>query len=59
MVRVETDAGSLTRLLLHRLDVTQAVEEGRVVVRGGEEAVRRVSAGFGWAPWVFHMLDYI
>ncbi len=63
MLRVEADAGTLTRLLLHRLDVPQAIEEGRLVVRGagatGAEGAMKLSLAFRWTPWIFHMLDYI
>ncbi|HVX83539.1 MAG TPA: hypothetical protein VH253_01855 [Phycisphaerae bacterium] len=67
VLRVESDGAILTRLLLHRLDVPQAVEEGRLAVRGGSasgregsaEAVMKLSMAFRWTPWIFHMLDYI
>jgi hypothetical protein len=63
---------SLTRLLLNRLDITAALQEGTLMPTNAadrhEEAagqgltdhhLAQVSLAFPWTPWAFHMLDYI
>jgi hypothetical protein len=59
---VEGSPRTLTRLLLNRLDVAAAVQEGAIagVVGTFTDADQsRLSAAFPWTPWAFHMLDYI
>jgi hypothetical protein len=59
---LEGSSRTLTRLLLNRLDVEAAVQEGALTAAGGvlgEAEVARVSAAFPWTPWAFHMVDYI
>jgi hypothetical protein len=57
VLRVKTDARTMTRLLLQRVEVSAAIQEGSLVSSAGEPA--RISMAFPWTPWVFHMLDYI
>lgn len=51
----------LTRLLLGRLDVPRALEDGALLpsLPLTDAQTARLSACFPWTPWVFHMLDYI
>jgi hypothetical protein len=59
-VRVEGDGGTVTRLLLNRLDIPAAAAAGGLrVVGGGEEVLTGLALAFPWTPWVFHMGDYI
>jgi hypothetical protein len=59
-VRVEGDGGTVTRLLLNRLDIPAAAAAGGLRVAGGGEGVLTgLAAAFPWTPWVFHMVDYI
>jgi hypothetical protein len=54
---------ALTRLLLSRLDITAALQEGALTPAHGEPLpdpdLARLSLAFPWTPWAFHMLDYI
>jgi hypothetical protein len=61
-LRLQCDGRVLTRLLLQRVEVSAAVQEGALfsaegVVSAGDEA--RLGLAFPWTPWVFHMLDFI
>ncbi len=60
---VATDAATLTRLLLNRLDVPQAAQQGLLAANHQralpDALLRHLSLAFPWTPWAFHMLDYI
>ncbi len=66
-MRLQGNARTITRLLLNRLDITAALQEGTLSPAGGGGAVEkfsesestRLSLVFPWTPWAFHMLDYI
>lgn len=61
-VSVLTDAATLTRLLLNRLDLADAAHTQSLVTATGrlsEPKQRRLAMAFPWTPWIFHMLDYI
>ena len=54
---------TLARLLLNRLDVAAALQEGTLTPappgHPAEADLARLSLAFPWTPWAFHMLDYI
>jgi hypothetical protein len=62
-LHLQCDPATLTRLLLQRLDITAAVQEGTLFSTSqGQLATNdltRLSLAFPWTPWMFHMLDYI
>lgn len=58
-LRVETDARTLTRLLLQRVEVSAAAHEGNLVLPDVSRDASRLSAALPWTPWIFHMADYI
>ena len=57
---LDTTARVLTRLLLNRLDIAAAAQEGTLAKSPlPETALAKLAAAFPWTPWSFHMLDYI
>ncbi|MCL2640785.1 MAG: hypothetical protein FWD53_08075, partial [Phycisphaerales bacterium] len=55
---------TLTRLLLQRLDITTALQDGSLFPTPNQPPltthdITRLSLAFPWTPWIFHMLDYI
>ena len=59
-LRVQADAKTAARLLLNRVDVTSALQDGTLLAAdAGERDLARLSLAFPWTPWAFHMLDYI
>ena len=59
-ITIEGKDDFLTRLLCRRLDLLRAVETDLVSVQNGDEAtVRRLSAAFPYAPWVYLHMDYV
>jgi hypothetical protein len=62
-IHLQCDPATLTRLLLQRLDITAAVQEGTLFTNThlplSTNDLTRLSLAFPWTPWVFHMLDYI
>ena len=61
---LQGDARTITRLLLHRLDVSAALRGGDGTLFPSEASTplpdsARLALAFPWTPWVFHMLDYI
>ncbi len=64
-VHLQTDARTLTRMLLQRLDVGASLHGGTDGLLFSPEgplsppAETKVSLAFPWTPWIFHMLDFI
>ena len=63
-MRLQGNARTITRLLLNRLDITAALQEGTLAPAGAAQTlsdgdVSRLSLAFPWTPWAFHMVDYI
>jgi hypothetical protein len=66
-LRLQGSSRTITRLLLNRLDVAAALQEGSLAFlpsstsgdRPPESDITRLSLAFPWTPWAFHMLDYI
>jgi hypothetical protein len=62
-IQLQSDAATLTRLLLQRLDITASMQEGTLFTNAQAPLttndLTRLSLAFPWTPWVFHMLDYI
>jgi hypothetical protein len=58
---LQGDARTLTRFLLHRLDVSAALQDGTLFSSDPitPQAGARLSLAFPWTPWIFHMLDFI
>ena len=64
-LQLQGDPRTLTRLLLQRLDITTALQDGSLFSNSAAQTklsdhdITRLSLAFPWTPWVFHMLDYI
>ena len=59
-IRVQADARTITRLLLNRVEVSAAVQDGTLLASDSPDRdFARLSHAFPWTPWVFHMADYI
>ena len=58
---LHSDAATRSRLVLSRVDVSGALQDGTLVSAAAlsDGDVARLSQCFPWTPWVFHMLDYI
>jgi hypothetical protein len=52
---------TLTRLLLGRVDLTAALQDGTLQPAAplSDPDLARLSHCFPWTPWIFHMLDFI
>jgi|GEM_PF-2192112 len=63
-LHLQADPRTLTRLLLQRLDITTALQDGSLFPTPNQPPlpphdITRLSLAFPWTPWIFHMLDYI
>jgi GNAT superfamily N-acetyltransferase len=59
-ITLEMKEGDLARLLLCRLDLLEAVKEGRVTaLRAQREELESVAKAFPFTMWDYHDLDYI
>ena len=62
-LQLEADPQTITRLLLQRLDITAALQDGTLFSSSSQTLTdhdtTRLSLAFPWTPWVFHLLDYI
>ena len=60
-ISLQADSGTITRLLLNRLEISAAVQDGTLLASRemSDADLARLSSCFPWAPWAFHMLDYI
>ena len=58
---LHSDAATRSRLLLNRVDLPGALQDGTLVAAAplSDGDVARLSLCFPWTPWVFHMVDYI